>query len=62
LLKDSLLWDKVRLRWLPRGVLPVADACALALFTMIGAREGAALEFAGNSVKPPISLDLPVGD
>lgn len=35
----------VRLRTPPRTVLLVADACALALFTMIGARKGVALEF-----------------
>jgi uncharacterized membrane protein YeiH len=35
----------VRLRSLPAAVLLVADACALALFTMIGARKGVVLEF-----------------
>lgn len=36
----------VRLRPLPRTVLLVADACALALFTLIGTRKGVALDFA----------------
>ena len=35
----------VRLRTLPGTVLLVADACALALFTIIGVRKGVALEF-----------------
>ncbi len=38
----------VRLRTPPRAVLLVADACALALFTMIGARKGVALEFSAS--------------
>src|SRR6185436_13843801 len=38
----------VRLRALPRGALLVADAFALALFTMIGTRKGVALEFSAS--------------
>lgn len=38
----------VRLMPIPRGVLLVADACALALFTMIGTRKGVALEFSAS--------------
>ena len=34
------------IRELPRSFLLVADACALALFTIIGTRKGVALEFA----------------
>jgi uncharacterized membrane protein YeiH len=35
-----------RVRELPRGVLLVADAFALALFTIVGTRKGVALDFA----------------
>jgi uncharacterized membrane protein YeiH len=35
----------VRLQNVPAAVLLVADACALALFTMIGARKGIAMQF-----------------
>jgi uncharacterized membrane protein YeiH len=38
----------VRLRAPPHAVLLVADACALALFTMIGTRKGVALEFSAS--------------
>jgi uncharacterized membrane protein YeiH len=38
----------VRLRTPARAVLLVADACALALFTMIGTRKGVALEFSAS--------------
>jgi uncharacterized membrane protein YeiH len=48
LLTAVVVFFVVRLRRLPRGVLLVADACALALFTMIGTRKGVALEFAGS--------------
>jgi uncharacterized membrane protein YeiH len=40
----------VRVWTLPRQALLVADACALALFTMIGARKGIALEFSTSVV------------
>lgn len=35
-----------RVRELPRSILLVADACALALFTIVGTRKGVALHFA----------------
>jgi uncharacterized membrane protein YeiH len=35
-----------RVRELPRSVLLVADACALALFTIVGTRKGVAMNFA----------------
>src|SRR6266511_2416416 len=38
----------VHLRTLPPSVLLVADAFALALFTMIGTRKGVALEFSAS--------------
>src|SRR5438552_482171 len=38
----------VRLRQIPRSVLLVADACALALFTMIGTHKGVALHFSAS--------------
>jgi uncharacterized membrane protein YeiH len=42
-----------RVRELPRSVLLVADAFALALFTIVGARKGLALNFA-----PPVAVLL----
>lgn len=42
-----------RVRDLPRSVLLVADAFALALFTIVGARKGLALNFA-----PPVAVLL----
>ncbi|HEY2952191.1 MAG TPA: trimeric intracellular cation channel family protein [Verrucomicrobiae bacterium] len=44
-----------RVRDLPRGVLLVADASALALFTLIGTRKGVALGFT-----PPVAVLLGV--
>src|SRR5688572_31863731 len=44
-----------RVRELPRSVLLVADAFALALFTIIGTRKGLALNFA-----PPVAVMLGV--
>src|SRR3954462_9463502 len=44
-----------RVRELPRGFLLVADAFALALFTIIGTRKGVALQFA-----PPVAVLLGV--
>jgi uncharacterized membrane protein YeiH len=45
----------VRLHPLPLNVLLVADACTLAVFTMIGTRKGVALEFS-----QPVSVLLGV--
>ena len=38
----------VRLRNLPRAVLLVADACALALFSMLGTRKGVSMHFSSS--------------
>ena len=43
-----LVFFVVRLRSPPCAVLLIADACALALFTMIGTRKGVTLEFAAS--------------
>ncbi len=38
----------IQLRTMPRAVLLVADACTLALFTMIGVRKGVSLHFTAS--------------